>query len=385
MIIPLSSVNPRLMLRLVYLLLGLGCLSLFSIEIVRNYPDIPLHNLVAEEIYSGKRALPFYFLYFVLIMLPLFLVKSLWAVHVFSVLVLTFAVLWKFRITKRIFAEECGTSLLKRNDFQRVSICVATALLLLQNLVYRPSSTMFLGYLPVNTWHNSTTIFLMPFALLLFYASHRYLLSPQPALLRNIIILMVLNIVIKPSYFMVFVMVFPLFALIRFRLSKAFFLSLIIPVVGGAAIILQSRLAFYSGGEHAPLKIIPFHVWSHWSQNIPLAFLSSEAFPLAFLVLYFKEIQRSLLLSYAYVTFAIGLLVFIFITESGYKQFDGNFSWQVIVCNYILFLAVSISFFKMLFLKTDRDKKDSLLLIIFVLHILTGCLYLLKSPFLNFG
>lgn len=66
------------------------------------------------------------------------------------------------------------------------------------------SQHFYLGQLTPNVWHNSTTIFVMPFAMLLFFQSHEQLFSKSAqhskSLLIYITLLIVINALIKPSF-----------------------------------------------------------------------------------------------------------------------------------------------------------------------------------------
>ena len=59
----------------------------------------------------------------------------------------------------------------------------------------------YLGSIPLNVWHNATTIFLMPIASLTFLIQARDLDADQPKHTLLITFLIVIGILIKPSYF----------------------------------------------------------------------------------------------------------------------------------------------------------------------------------------
>jgi hypothetical protein len=383
----LLSANPRRVFLAASVFLALLSIVVFGIIIKKGFPDIADHNNVALRIAEGREHLPIHFLYFGLLMIPLLISKNILLVHVLSVILLTAAVLFKYRISTKIMLAELKKVSIPLSDNSLRVACFVSAFLLMisQNLIIKPSSTMMLGYLPVNTWHNSTTVFLLPFALLLFYESYRFLSDPSAKRAGFVLLLVILNLAIKPNYFLVFVMAFPLFALIRFRLTKPFFVAALLCAAGALGLLLQAKLEFTAGGNSAPLKIAPFNVWGHWSFNVPLSFISSEFFPLVFFFLYGREAKKDTMLLYAAVSAAFAILIYIVFSESGYKEFDGNFGWQVIVCNYILFLACSTALVRSISQHPQLLLKDKLALSALGLHVFIGIVYIFKSPFLNFA
>ena len=92
---------------------------------------------------------------------------------------------------------------------------------------FNPLVNYFLGKVSPNIWHNSTTIFLMPFAILLFWKSYQVLSGTQKENTLLISMLVILNVFIKPSFFFVYVSVFPILLLFQFGISRSFFIKLI--------------------------------------------------------------------------------------------------------------------------------------------------------------
>ncbi|MEO6882681.1 MAG: hypothetical protein ABI199_01510 [Bacteroidia bacterium] len=372
----------------IYALLALISIFDFSFCILKQFPDIPDHNAFAFAVFHGHEVLPVHFLYFLILQIPQLFFKNIIAVHIFSVIILTLSVLYKYKISQRIFSNSLQDSVsadfLAKKSVLFFCLLIPFLVMISENIIWKFSATMFLGYIPLNTWHNSTTIFLMPFALLLFYQSYQYLLHPDSKKLWIILFLILLNLIIKPSFFMSFIIAFPLFCLLRFGLSKFFFLAAGITFIGALGLLVESKIGVYIGSTVISIKIAPFSVWAHWSDNIPLSFLSSLLFPLVFMIVYFKEVKNNLLLKYSIALFTVALLVYIIFTESGIRQFDANFAWQIIICYYILFLTTAIAFYKQCATKISLHIKDKILLLIFCAHIFTGIIYILKSPIFGF-
>src|SRR5688572_15786914 len=159
-------------------LLAFVSVLLFSIIIYKDYPDIPHHNRFVTDWLNGVDSVKLYSIYYFVLLVFSFFQDNLLLIHIVSIIVLTFAVLSKYRIAETILINQnepvskksitvFGSEISTGAFFAIIifTLCIS------QNLIYKPSATMSLGYIPVNTWHNSTTIFLMPFALVLFYRS----------------------------------------------------------------------------------------------------------------------------------------------------------------------------------------------------------------------
>jgi hypothetical protein len=197
--------------------------------------------------------------------------------------------------------------------------------------------------------------------------------------------LVFLNIITKPNFFLCFVVVFPLAALIRYRLQKEFFLCLIPPFVGGVLLVLQYVAIFQLGAygygkpEESGVAIVPFAWWSLYTKNILVSFLLSAAFPLAYLIFYFKRVASEQFVYYAYLLFAFGVIIMIFLTETGVRETHGNFQWGAVAGSYILFFAVALDFARHALQTKALNLKDKIIAAIFALHVASGWLYLVKT------
>ena len=253
------------------------------------------------------------------------------------------------------------------------------------SLILIPTTHMYLGNIPSNIWHNSTEIFLMPFALFLFWRTYK-LLDNSNYSIKEIIIICVLvfiNASIKPSFIFCYVVAFPILALLKHRFNKEFFMK-IIPVILGIIFIIILKNYVYSSSIYNPMdessiKIAPFHVWAYFTKNnISLSLISSVFFPICFFLVYYKKIKNNLIIRYSTILFVSSLLIFILLSETGRREFHGNFMWQTIVCNYILFTCCISVFVKLIMDKVKIEKKDIIIFSIFCLHSLSGIIYIIK-------
>jgi hypothetical protein len=185
----------------------------------------------------------------------------------------------------------------------------------------------------------------MPFALGLFVVSLKYLRTPSTSLVWAMLALAVLNIAAKPSFMLCWLVVFPIALLLNNRERAATVRATLVCAAGGALLAAQYLYIYVVGrgdseAESSGVRIDPFHVWSSYSDNIPLALVASYFFPLVALVLGGPAIWGSLAVRFAFGLAAVGLAWYAMVTETGPREFHGNFGWQAIVTNYVLFVAV---------------------------------------------
>lgn len=374
--------------------LSLISAATFILILWRGYPDIPDHNRYITKWLSGDKEVKLYSLYYPVILILSFFQNNTALINVISVLVLVFSVIFKFLTAVFIFKNECKSEDVFYKKTIKVGpiyfgievliLFVVLLVCLAQNFIIKPSATMALGYLPVNTWHNSTTIFLMPFALWLFYRSYIFIENHKEEKnkywrLGELLLLAVFTVFIKPSYFFAFSIAFPLYFLLRFGITRHLFHAGLVSLFSGLALLLVYRYVF-TGGDSSVI-IRPFQVWGYWTTNIPMSLLASVFFPLLFLLFYFKEAIRNSLLSYAWVNMLVATAIYILLTETGGRAMHGNFSWQTIICNFILFLTTWILFMKIVFKKERMENKDKIIVASFLLHVIFGLIFLLKLPF----
>ncbi len=186
--------------------------------------DLTIHASFVQEIHDGIRAYPANFLYYLTINLLSFFNPS--NLKFATIVTLSLALLFKFLITKNILRELLPFT--KEKDI--VINLIAFSLLIIIGLPTFPfifSNFLYIGSYSANVWHNSTTIFAMPFVLLLFWQSYKQILEYKFVRLFYILLLIILNILIKPSFLFAIIVVYPLLLLLVFKFSKSFWINLI--------------------------------------------------------------------------------------------------------------------------------------------------------------
>lgn len=351
--------------------------------------DIQKHVFFAVQIIRGENFPPT-FLYFLLVDAAALFRDDYGRLLFASLIVLSFAVAWKFYVTVRLFAEQTKikTAFGENTAYSianAAGICLITAF-----AVYFPkelglTTHFYIGQFPPNIWANSTTIFLMPFAVLLYWYSYRLLEKFETKDLLLATTMVFFNIVAKPNFFLCFAAVFPLLALFRYKLKREFWLCMIPPIFGGVLLILEYvaiyQLGAYGYGKpgESGVTIAPFVWWRIYAPNIPVSIFISAAFPLFYLALYFKRVRSEPFLYYAYLLFAVAVAILALFLETGPRWDHGNFQWQAVVANYILFFAAAADFVKNVLQKKAFNFKDKIIAAVFALHVASGWLYLIKT------
>ncbi len=264
-------------------------------------------------------------------------------------------------------------------------------------IVYNYKQMLF-GRIATNFWHNSTTILLMPFALLLLSHSIKFLQLKQPEIKNviSIVFLGIINLLIKPSFLFPFIPTFLIMVGLTSGLrSQLFKTAFYIALTLGALIFLE----YYSiykmtvidavrfKNDAKGLTIKPFYTFLMFSDGswavMLLNFLAGLLFPVFCCLFFFKDILKEKGLIYVGILFLIAFLIGTLITEQGIMASNGNFLWQLHISNYILFLFL-IKFIYDKFIQNSKiDKRILLLIITFSIHVLSGFLYLAKIFYLR--
>ncbi len=262
---------------------------------------------------------------------------SFWALKLSLVAIVVATVAAKAWLSIRFIASE-----------SRAGVAAAVVGLALTVTFSLPAHSAYLGQVPANVWHNSTTIFSMPFAVALFWTSLRYLEEPEDRWLWSSLGLAGLTIAAKPSFVLCFLPVFPVAALVRYRLTRPFLKAAALTVGSGLLLVAQYVYIYIAdpttegtSAGSSGVTIDPLNVWERFSTDIPLSLLASFVFPLVALLVGGRAVAGRPAVRYALALAAMGVLEYALLSETGDREFDGNFTWQAIVTAYVLFLAVA--------------------------------------------
>jgi len=273
----------------------------------------------------------------------------------------------------------------KSSTFKKtiLSICMLF-IFAIPNLKLITNHLYYVGNFTSNVWHNTTIIFLMPFALLLYYS---IFIKPQNVLVVTLLI--IVNIIIKPSF--IFILIPLLFLLqifdvkekkLKFNFYWRYFLY------GGISIILifiQYLLLFEiknSTDNKVVLDFFPFCKDYFDYLNIIVTIFCSYLFPLL-LMIYFiiNKINFTKYQIHTFIFVFFALIINFSFVETGSRRFHGNFSWQIIPASYLLMLFTTISYIKNY--KLIKPRYRIFLNFAFLLHCIYGLMYLLRILLYN--
>ncbi len=369
----------------------------FIILYLRVSTDIQPHAAMAHSFAVNHDKLTPNFLYFILLAFLSGFSKYYPFYYVASIILLSAAISAKFLLNDLYLRKY-----VLLNDNKLLSFILSFAMLFvfaLPGLNFFQVKDFYLGQIVPNVWHNSTVIFLMPFAILLFFKSYELLFLDKEHQSKNLLIqitvLIIINVLIKPSF--LFTLLPSVF--IFFCYNKLFsansnnkFVQLLPYLVGIFFIAVEYYIIYQlnytssvssSEGESSKVIIAPFEVWKHFSNNIPITFISSLFFPLVYLVLSKGWVLKDKIVQFAGLNFFVGLSIWVLFAEDGGRMFHGNFFWQVVVACYLLFFSLLLHFVGDVKLKKLSNKKQLIIGVAFLLHFIWGAFYWLKIIIFN--
>lgn len=313
---------------------------LYSYLIKNDFGDFPSHLYMIYQMSQDRLPLPGNFL--------IYLIASSVKVFAFQKLITIF--LLAAATTLKFVISYFFIKYFLKFITDKKAILVSITLLFLfalpnLNLVYK--EYYYLGSFTPNVWHNTTIMVLMPFTLLLYFT---IFIKPQNTVLN--IILIFLNIIIKPSF--IFIMV-PLLIIkqlftfenskikINFNFNKTYCIYILFSLLFLA--IQYYTIYVISPDSKSGVQIVFFDSfekpWQYF--NILIGLCASFLFPIATLLLLRKADIHTF---NTIILLAVALLINFSIIETGDRRGHGNFSWQIIPASYLLFLFTTISVLK---------------------------------------
>ena len=358
-----------------------------------DYNDIHDHAAFARQMCTGEIPYTGNFLVYLLVNVFSFFTANVTFTEIILCLLLAFAGVYRYQLSVKKINQVLNSELQINQPFNQSTNQLYLHLLALSMLFVFviPLPSYFLGdyfmyignYAP-NVWHNSTILFLFPFALILFDLSYKQLLSFDRKRNWMILLLIVLNLFIKPSYFLVFICVYPLMLLIQYGFRKQFWLS-ILPLVAGMIILIIQFVVIYkisgpAANDSSSVVFMPFYKNSELNEdmiNIPFAMIFSLFFPLLYTVLNIRKLYRNKLFIYTFLSFVFSILIFFLISETGRRASHGNYYWQIIITTWLCFFVALLSLLKDIKIQ-GKTLKNKILLSVYFVHVLMGVIYFVR-------
>jgi len=356
------------------LITAIYCIVFMRIVLLSITSDILAHAWLTAEMAVGNLPWAGNFLYYMLIY-----VLNGYETYIYDLAFCGAIVLFVISTAKYVIIRGIFKELLP--NITKLHINILSILLCIAFSFSTDGKNYYLGQIPPNIWHNSTTIFLMPFALLLFWTSYLQLTDYKARRNFYILLLIILNVIAKPSYLFVYSVVFPIASLaIHGIKSKKFWFNSMTVVFGMVLIYIQYLVIYNPTTTSGGIGIAMFKVWQLFSNNILLSTLLSTLFPFTVLLLYFKEFKQDIFAKYSYLSFAISLLFFILLFEDNERFSHGNFIWQSIVCSFFMFASAIVLMVR----NQNNGNKLRFYISYFLLlaHFISGIYYIYRILFL---
>jgi len=239
---------------------------------------------------------------------------------------------------------------------------------------------MLLIYLTPNEWHNSTFICMMPFAISAYLLSIRQLEQFDSRRVWYICIALLFSILMKPSFFFIYVVVFPFIYLWKYGFSKEFWLMMIPMAVGVLAVLYEYLTIFLyfpsDGTGGVAITAERFTHWSFWQIRWQ-SWLVSLALPIIFTVLYWKQIRRDPEFHALAGMLVVSLGIFLFCVERGPRANHGNFAWQLYAIMWFIYyyiLKITVRSIQ----QNGWLKREKGMIVLYGCNVIFGIVYLLR-------
>ena len=254
-----------------------------------------------------------------------------------------------------------------------------------------PTSSIYLGQFPAMVWHNSTIIFMTPFAIGLFLLSQRFVEMPTLRAASWIMLVLTLCTLAKPNFAMAWIPAFPVFVLLRTRAKRPVLIAAALSTYAAALVGLQSLYLFsdkavnlYNFAEERvgfPLGAgsvywDPFAVWKAFTPLPWVSVIASTLLVIVGLGVYRTRLLHSRLFQLAGILYVFGLSIFALLAMNGPTFKYGNLIWQMMPITLIIFLSVVAQAWREMHRRGRPSRGDLLVFAALGVHVLAFVNYM---------
>lgn len=258
--------------------------------------------------------------------------------------------------------------------------------------IYIPSiSELLYGALFGSVWHNETYIGMRFFAILLlifFYKTHgRYLelFSARDFIISTILFSLV-NLS-KPNFIIAFapaMLIMMIYDIVKAKgkgLRNWFLFG--IPVLISGIILVPQYLSLFGPTSSTSDSHVIIDLSSIFSR-LNLSIIGCIAFPLYIFVTNFKTIIKNKFYSVCFGSWLFSFFQYLFLSETGTRAADGNFTWGIDFFCYLIFVLCIALLLNNLRKNTNKagrivlNLKSSIPIILLAFHLLFGLLYFVR-------
>lgn len=341
--------------------------------------------------------------------------KLAWVIHLFADPELSVAIATMLLnslgivITKlalnHLTLEEFQMALKRRKWLAGVLISVISVSLFFVSMLFPPKGIYlpgikhnYLGVFSCNPFHNATYMAARPFALLAFFWYGKLLpvyekgcsgkwrertADGEVPVIDYVLfsVFLLIATMTKPSFTIVLVGAAGL--IMVWRMIRSGFRNFVPTIQLGLTFLptFIDLLYQYKGvfvpdteGVEGGIGFCFGEVWSLYCDNIPLAICLAIGFPLAVLVVNFKELKNNTLYRFSWQIYLMSFAMNFFLYEKGFRKPDFNFSWGYMYGIFFAFVGALL----VLIPATARGKKPILLALqwlAYLWHVLCGIYY----------
>lgn len=351
--------------------------------VIKWNSDLPAHTHIAQQMLEEHRLFSTNFLMYFLINLLTFFTGAKYPMRAVLVLLLAAANTAKYTIVREAFREWTSSKTAKLASFSMLFVYIIPLMYFLKPLgIFLSADNMYMGYYVPNVWHNSTILCMMPFAIACYLLSVKQFKQYTNRRNKYISLFLVLSVLVKPSFFFVYVIAYPIIMLSQYGLSKTFSKSLLPLLAGGICLVYEYVTIYYSGvndGSSVVIDIAQLFTLDFWQSHI-LYLVVSLSLPLLFLCLYGRTIVRDPEFWFVLIMLVCGLGIMWCCRETGPRATHGNFGWQTIAAMWFVYFYMlkTVTNSEALPLPQRGGYSQRTILIIFGLHVIMGFVYLGK-------
>jgi len=367
---------------------GIIMTAVFFYIMFMGHSDLPPHAGGAiDMLESGRLFAGNFLMYFLVNLLTCFTGAAI-PVKIALVLLVAIANVSKYLLVRNEMAKKISLNYSKCISASLLFVYIIPVMYFLKVFgVFSHLYNMYYGYYVPNVWHNSTILCAMPFAIVTFFLSLRQFKEYDRKRNGLISLFVALGVLVKPSFFFVYGVAYPICMFIKYWINKEFLYSLI-PVLIGWLCVLYVFLTTYDGsdGTKVVVSFVPLFTLEFWQSN-GLYFLVSMSFPALFVLFYWKNVSKDLAFWFVLIMLVVAVGIRWCCLETGERAIHGNFCWQVIPAMWFVFYYMINRLIEpfALHLQTKVGGavrvlgwKNTVFIVLYGLHVVMGGGYLVK-------
>lgn len=364
------------------------CVFSYIMFVIKWQSDLCAHAHIAQQMLNEHRLFSSNFLMYFLINLFSLFTGYRYPMRAVLVVIIAIANTAKYVIVREAFKEWVSHRIAKLASCSMLFVYVIPWLFFLR-LWDSPfaSDNMYLGYYVPNVWHNSTILCMMPFAIACYLLSVKQFDEYSSRRNWYITLLLGLSVLVKPSFYFIYVFSYPIIIWSKYRFKKVFFQSLIPLLLGGIFLVYEYFTIYYYGvndDSSVVINVIPLFTLDFWRSHL-LNFVLSMTLPLLFICLYGNIIFHDREFWFVFLMLVFGIGMMWSFRETGPRATHGNFGWQVIAAMWFVYYYI-LKTIVLRWKHTESAKMDRTQLVAFLaigIHVIMGFVYLGRIFIMN--